>query len=787
MGLVCGVLMACGGTVQPPETTVNSSVQAMAETNSLTLVSNSTQSQKQCASANSITLQIALSSQKRFYCRDRSRLMDSARLGLTCQGGVTIVNPSVDSKVVDCADVTVCGVMATSTTNVAQRVDGSFVKQMKFENLPWGCQGLVEASSDPGFSATQSKTVQFQILPPTCRYCATLSGLTCGNCPTATVDSDVVAGQVIPKTCPGGCATCAYLGGVQVNHGDTRAFYSSSNVGCGQRCGSVQTTRVCNNGSWVPSSQDSFSMTCMEPAAAACIRPASVASVSVRSIASTMWGLFQTSSTVSTRSVQRVQADGTATCADCQAGACTACKTAAGESGYRLYSQITPPAGGTCESVSECMTCDNRGLFQGDPSFKYPSCTIPRCTASALSSPASDGETKTFYASGSGSCSPMSLLCSNGSWFRGASLVSQTTVNSYVTSCNSSNDCTTQGGVTVLNGQTIYVFKTNLVAAGASCYSNGNYASVNCVSGVIAPADPGVDYKFTSCAGASCTDPTYAAGTRTIPGGTTRTFYKIASTDCSSANPQAVCDANSIAVTCPNTGGTATISPAGVTPTQYSYSSCTVPTSCSACSVTTNDSGRVSVNVGFPLTLYSAPSAQFCAPISATFNCNAGAGGTSPALVGSAGESISSYPYLRCTSSGVDEGSLGGTGGGTGNDSGPGSALKKRFGSGDGSGGSGAGCLDATKCLKRDAFALMPRPYLLAPCLLPWGTAELEYYGSIIAFGGAPLLSGTTDTICVTKPQTCSQFRQVRTCHYPGLTGSTTYRFPSCVERDVCP
>lgn len=778
------LLAGCTGSVRSPNVTVISSIQSMLQQNSVTLISNATQTQNLCANSNSVVIQVALSSTTPFYCRDQSTLMDSVRLGPVCAGGVTIAPLTVDSQARSCSAPTLCGQAPTSSVNVAQRLDGTYVKQLTFSNLPWGCQGLIEASTDPSFPAGSTQTVTMQVLPPTCPYCSTSGSLTCNTCAAHGPNTQVVAGQVIPITCsPGPCAPCAYMGGT-IPHGGTQPFYATSSVGCGQTCNATAQTVVCNNGSWVPNSYAAYSQTCREPPAASCPPPTVVQSA-MRTLSSAV-----SSVKAAVNRSPIVLASTVATCASCQAGGCAACTTAGGTPGYLLYSQTTVPVGSTCSAYSQCEACAG-GLFQGDPTYRYGSCTalsLP-CTASSLGSSVGSGLTQNFFSNTPSGCTQVTLRCANGAWQTTAGIaVPQNTVDAYAQACAAPTDCVTQGGVTIRNGQSTYVFTNSTVPSTTSCYASGNYASLNCVSGTVAPSDPGPTFRYSSCAMATCLDPTDSAGTRKLTAGTTTSKYSIASADCSQTDPLAYCNANKVTITCGTNGGTATILPVTAVPTTFTNSSCTVPASCQQCSVTTTDTGLVQVGLNASVNLYAAASAQSCGSISATFTCTPGISGGVPTLVGSNGALRANYPFLVCASEG-DEGTGGGTGGGTGNDSGPGAALKQRFGSGDGSGGPGGPCIDATTCQYKSSWANMPIAVRFKPCQLPWGKAEMEFYGSIIAFGGpgTVLAQGSSDTICVVKPDKCSNHRQSRTCHYPAWTGVSTYAYPNCIEKASCP
>ena len=176
------LLTACSGRVTDSVTTASASIENLARQSSLSLISNSTPSQPTCAVTNTVVLQIALSNLSTFYCRDLSKLMTAAHTGAVCDGGVSIAAFPVNSGVVNCQQITVCGKSASSSTIVAQRIDGTPVRQLTFTDLPWGCDMRVEASTDSSFPANQTQIAAAQILPPTCPYCLSTGKITCQTC-----------------------------------------------------------------------------------------------------------------------------------------------------------------------------------------------------------------------------------------------------------------------------------------------------------------------------------------------------------------------------------------------------------------------------------------------------------------------------------------------------------------------------------------------------------------------------------------------------------------------------
>jgi hypothetical protein len=262
LGFILACLSGCTGKVSN-ESSVQNAVESMAQQNSVTLISNSTQSQNKCEVGNKIVIQVALSTISKFYCRDKSKLMDSVKLGPVCDGGVTIKNLAVDREVKDCHELTVCGRTHSAAVDITKRIDGTTVQRLTFENLPWGCEGHIEASSDEKFANGEVQNISLQVLPPSCPFCEAVNGVSCNSCSTMSNETMFVAGQIIPKTCTGACAQCKYpptgspsaalvSSSEMVAHAGIRPFYTAGNAICGQLCTQIQQMRVCNNGKWVP-------------------------------------------------------------------------------------------------------------------------------------------------------------------------------------------------------------------------------------------------------------------------------------------------------------------------------------------------------------------------------------------------------------------------------------------------------------------------------------------------------------------------------------------------------
>lgn len=133
-------------------------------------------------------------------------------------------------------------------------------------------------------------------------------------------------------------ATCAVrapgscvIGGLTISHGATEKLFSQNSVGFGQSCESYAEFRTCSNGTL--SGTDSYRYkSCASPSAASCTL------------------------------------DGT---------------TVAHSASHTFYSRSAVQEGETCGSVSQTRVCAN-GTLSGSPSFRYKECTVPGAEACTL-------------------------------------------------------------------------------------------------------------------------------------------------------------------------------------------------------------------------------------------------------------------------------------------------------------------------------------------------------------------------------------------------------------------
>lgn len=399
-------LMACTGSV------TNSVLQQAATLMSfnqgqISLVSNSTGGEAQCAASNTVVLQTSIPANQTFYCRDQSQLMSAVTAGQVCPGGVTINPLSVSSAVVNCSNLTICGVPPTSTTTLSQRVDGAPVQQLSFKNLPWGCEASLQYSTDPSFPAASTTTISLQVIPPTCPFCQSSNSSTCLSCAPLGANQKVVDGQVVATSCgsSGTCSPCSVQtlsGTVSVPHGQGYTFYSAPQNTCPGHCSGLSQVRVCNNGLFAGDPQYTFPQCtdaqcgCQLPGSGAIFNSGKTYPLYTTSTpqcpamcsgfrlnASCLDGTWEDASGNPLTSAQLSQY-GSISCQDpncsCSVGQLS---IPFGTSNQPVFNVASVSCGDTCAAHQGAVTCTAQGqLTATDPSFlsyKFSQCTPPVC------------------------------------------------------------------------------------------------------------------------------------------------------------------------------------------------------------------------------------------------------------------------------------------------------------------------------------------------------------------------------------------------------------------------
>lgn len=224
-----------------------------------------------------------------------------------------------------------------------------------------------------------------------------------------TCSNGVLSGSYTNPACTVGTASNCTLDGVTVAHGQSRTFYSSSSVACGETC--QAQSRTCNNGTFSGSA-----------------------------------------------SYNR---------AACSVAACNSCnfngQTIAHGGSVTAFEAALVGYGATCNP--QTRVCTN-GVLSG--TFTHPSCTVaPPASCTFNGQTIVHGQSITAYLSGSvpygQACTPQTRTCSNGT------LSGSYTNPSCVVGQPSS--CQLPWGGSIAHGQTVVAYASNQVACGQACQS----------------------------------------------------------------------------------------------------------------------------------------------------------------------------------------------------------------------------------------------------------------------------------------------------------------------------
>jgi hypothetical protein len=228
----------------------------------ITLVSNTTtESPKLCESGNQVVLQRSAALGRKLYCREKAKLAEGLTVGEFCPGGVNIGALAVSEEIKECSEMTLCGVPASAVMAVSQRADGGTIDELRFSNLPWGCETDLQYSVDSSFTEQNVTTLKIIIQPSECPFCPRQNKVTCLPCRDLDSDEEIKSGQVIRKCTGAACRSCSVLGlsGQTVPHGEGRLYYQQETGFCDQKCSSKSLMRVCNDGLWEGDPSYSFS------------------------------------------------------------------------------------------------------------------------------------------------------------------------------------------------------------------------------------------------------------------------------------------------------------------------------------------------------------------------------------------------------------------------------------------------------------------------------------------------------------------------------------------------
>ncbi len=842
---------------------------------SLILIKNSTsEDQKMCETFNQIIIRKTEPSGLKLFCRDKSLV--TAKLGPICEGGVEVKNVNILSDVVECDNLSICGIFPTTNIEIQKQIGEGKVSEIYFSNLPWGCSVDIEYSSDKDFK-TNVKNLKFYISPPDCPFCPTQNKKTCLYCENLKENERIIAGQVVFKQCSSDCEPCKVLHkeGETVEHGKGKVYYKNSSSTCELKCANQSLLRICNNGFW--QGDPAYEFPQCEDTVCGCKLPNDTVgyshgttinvykyseppcgiecgenSLTIKCNDGT-WERVSDSEIVSEEQLKEykykscskrichcirpnraVIADGdtgsvysknivscTETCDDfkgtltCNSGNLSSpnpeylnypydnceqeycgCGVNLANNEYVLLpngSSMTLfqyernsydiPDACTNSNYQKIVSCSNKILTSYDSNiFKYRNCTTYNldCIFTEesgnkinVSHNSEITVTKNPSPDCGENCDQIKIHCLNMVFKKviGNKLydITDSELMQYKVAAQcipKDCDCRVYGWI-IEHGGSLDFYKSDKIT---NCNLNGceeAKTTISCSEGV-AKTENGEDlslYKYRSCLVIRCGCPSPFGGT--IEDGKTIKVYKYEKSTCQS--PLLCQDENSFKLLQCDNGVLKVVTNNGLIEgydkNEFKFQTCS-PEICSC------EYNNLTVPFDQEIWIYrksKADAGERCESIGAKIKCNNGG-------IWSSDVNMLDYPFTSCTDFN-DDGSGGGTGGGTGNDEGPGSAIKKRFGLSDGGGGADPWiCTNFANCRTNIIYVIM-KTFPKKPCVLPWGGGEIEFYGSISAF----------DTTCVVKPDKCSNHRIVRMCHYPQWSGSDSYRFPSCEEKDSCP
>ncbi len=440
----------------------------------MALISNSTLiGSNQCIQTNQVKIKISLPANQDYQCSDVSELPTDEKLGLICDGGVSVLQFPVSSTLKSCDQLTLCGLPPTSRTALDSRFDGK-VEELVFENLPWGCLGKIKFGPKVGFD-TKFQTFTTKVKTPSCPFCRTTNTYTCITCPDLGPNEKIVAGQVILDTCTGPCASCT-VGGVVTAHGAGRDFYLNASAQCGQTCESNKQFRVCNNGNFVGSPSYQYGQ-CLEVPCGCQIPGTTVTfdsgkimklysreTIQCGTICSSIdvrcengsWLRVSNSEVVSAQDLTKFNLQNCTATNSCR---CTLPATTSGgfinsDSSRNLFKIDST----TCDAASACsdtnnftkVTCSKEGVLSAfdDQTFKFTSCRVPTCQCSYGGVKIDRNTTVYFYkkevADEGETCASLSsaFTCTN----EAALIGTENLTNFPFIYCQSDNDSGTLGG-----------------------------------------------------------------------------------------------------------------------------------------------------------------------------------------------------------------------------------------------------------------------------------------------------------------------------------------------------
>ncbi len=227
---------------------------ALNKQTTMVLVSNTTtQGQAQCMQGNEVVIRKSVPAGRLLYCREKSKISETLKLGEVCPGGAVVNALEVSDKSIPCKELTLCGLRASSLQVIGKRESGGTIEELKFSNLPWGCNAELEFSFDPSFADETINKLEFYVQPPECPFCPRQNRATCLPCSDLSQNEEIKAGQVVKRACVGGvCASCEVLHktGEFIAHGQGKVYYKTQGSSCDLKCNQQSLLRYCNDGLW---------------------------------------------------------------------------------------------------------------------------------------------------------------------------------------------------------------------------------------------------------------------------------------------------------------------------------------------------------------------------------------------------------------------------------------------------------------------------------------------------------------------------------------------------------
>lgn len=282
-------------------------------------------------------------------------------------------------------------------------------------------------------------------------------------------------------SCSSATQSQCYVDGNTIPNGSSRTFYSQNKVSYGSSCGSYSQQRTCTNGV-MSGSSNFYHTSCSVGDASACVvGDVSVPHASSRTFYKKSLVAYGESCSSSANALTRTCTTGTITgdtsfnkpsCTSATSSSCTLDGFAVQNGSTRdYYNTRTSPytTGTTCAAQYKLTRKCVNGIFDGDDSFKYATCSI-----------------------GAGS------------------------------------SCRTEDGRDVAHGTVVPLYKSPSVAYNGNCEAAANKVNRTCTNGVFSGTGTTLDFKYFACSPATAGECTTADNVK-VPHASTTAMYTTAS------------------------------------------------------------------------------------------------------------------------------------------------------------------------------------------------------------------------------------------------------------------